>query len=118
MSTCGCVRRAVTSARVRPTHRRLGVYAAAPAGRYVWGGYYEPGSLIWSSRWVTGGRARARRTADGLALADSSVADAGRNGLHPSGRWQRADDAPALDAARCHPTTRAPYGLFRRTWRS
>ncbi|GHJ54183.1 glycoside hydrolase [Nonomuraea sp. TT08I-71] len=24
------------------------------AGRYVWGGHYEPGSLIWQSRWVTG----------------------------------------------------------------
>ncbi len=30
-----------------------GVYAIAPADRYVWGGYYEPGSLIWRSRWVT-----------------------------------------------------------------
>ncbi|MGW5668400.1 glycoside hydrolase family 15 protein [Micromonospora sp. NPDC003776] len=24
------------------------------AGRFVWGGHYEPGSLIWRSRWVTG----------------------------------------------------------------
>ncbi|MFI2651434.1 glycoside hydrolase family 15 protein [Micromonospora fulviviridis] len=24
------------------------------AGRFVWGGHYEPGSLIWHSRWVTG----------------------------------------------------------------
>jgi GH15 family glucan-1,4-alpha-glucosidase len=31
-----------------------GVYAVTPAGRYVWGGYYEPGTLIWRSRWVTG----------------------------------------------------------------
>jgi alpha,alpha-trehalase len=30
-----------------------GGYAVAPAGRYVWGGYYEPGSLVWRSRWVT-----------------------------------------------------------------
>ena len=30
-----------------------GVYAIWPAGRFVWGGYYEPGSLIWRSRWVT-----------------------------------------------------------------
>ena len=30
-----------------------GVYAVTPQGRYVWGGYYEPGSLIWRSRWVT-----------------------------------------------------------------
>ena len=31
-----------------------GVYAVTPTGRYVWGGYYEPGTLIWRDRWVTG----------------------------------------------------------------
>jgi hypothetical protein len=31
-----------------------GVYALAPTVPYVWGGYYEPRSLIWRSRWVTG----------------------------------------------------------------
>jgi hypothetical protein len=30
-----------------------GTYAVRPAGRCVWGGYYERGSLIWRSRWVT-----------------------------------------------------------------
>ena len=30
-----------------------GTYAVTPSSRYVWGGYYEPGSLIWHSRWVT-----------------------------------------------------------------
>ena len=30
-----------------------GVYAITPRDRYVWGGSYEPGSLIWRSRWVT-----------------------------------------------------------------
>jgi alpha,alpha-trehalase len=30
-----------------------GCYALTPAGRYVWGGYYESRSLIWNSRWVT-----------------------------------------------------------------
>ncbi|MGW0176353.1 glycoside hydrolase family 15 protein [Rhodococcus sp. NPDC003322] len=30
-----------------------GGYAITPAARSVWGGYYEPGSLIWRSRWVT-----------------------------------------------------------------
>lgn len=30
-----------------------GVYAVTPVGRYVSGGYYEPGSLIWRSRWIT-----------------------------------------------------------------
>ncbi|MGN6815859.1 MAG: glycoside hydrolase family 15 protein [Solirubrobacterales bacterium] len=28
-------------------------YAITPQGRIVWGGYYEPGSLIWRSRWIT-----------------------------------------------------------------
>jgi len=28
-------------------------YVVAPIGRHVWGGYYEPGSLIWRNRWVT-----------------------------------------------------------------
>jgi alpha,alpha-trehalase len=30
-----------------------GDYVVRPTGRYVWGGHYEPGSLIWRSRWVT-----------------------------------------------------------------
>jgi len=31
-----------------------GAYAVTPADpRHVWGGYYEPGTLIWHSRWVT-----------------------------------------------------------------
>ena len=32
-----------------------GVYAITPRGRSVWGGYYERGSLIWRSRWITSG---------------------------------------------------------------
>jgi hypothetical protein len=31
-----------------------GAYAITPTGRHVWGGYYESGTLIWRSRWVTG----------------------------------------------------------------
>jgi alpha,alpha-trehalase len=32
-----------------------GCYAVTPADpRFVWGGYYEDGSLIWRSRWITG----------------------------------------------------------------
>ena len=30
-----------------------GTYAVTPTDRYVWGGYYEAGSLIWHSRWIT-----------------------------------------------------------------
>jgi hypothetical protein len=31
----------------------LGVYAITPIEPFVWGGYYEEGTLIWRSRWVT-----------------------------------------------------------------
>jgi GH15 family glucan-1,4-alpha-glucosidase len=31
-----------------------GWYAVTPAGRFVWGGSYEPGTLIWRSRWTAG----------------------------------------------------------------
>jgi len=30
-----------------------GGYAVTPKARFVWGGYYERGTLIWRSRWVT-----------------------------------------------------------------
>ncbi|OBB84956.1 glycoside hydrolase family 15 protein [Mycobacterium sp. 852002-30065_SCH5024008] len=31
-----------------------GVYAITPTDvRHVWGGYYEPGSMIWRNRWIT-----------------------------------------------------------------
>ncbi|QRP49738.1 glycoside hydrolase family 15 protein [Amycolatopsis sp. FDAARGOS 1241] len=29
-----------------------GSYSVSPAGTCVWGGYYEPGTLIWHHRWV------------------------------------------------------------------
>ena len=32
-----------------------GIYAVTPVEQpFVWGGYYEPGGLIWRNRWVTG----------------------------------------------------------------
>ncbi len=30
-----------------------GAYSITPRDRFVWGGYYEPDSLIWRSRWVS-----------------------------------------------------------------
>ena len=30
-----------------------GTFVLTPRGRHVWGGYYEPGGLIWRSRWIT-----------------------------------------------------------------
>jgi hypothetical protein len=29
-------------------------YSVTPIGRFVWGGFYEEGTLIWRSRWITG----------------------------------------------------------------
>ncbi|MEO7060113.1 MAG: glycoside hydrolase family 15 protein [Lapillicoccus sp.] len=38
-----------------------GCYVVSPAETYVWGGYYEPRSLIWRNRWTTtGGRIESR----------------------------------------------------------
>ncbi|MFF0498711.1 glycoside hydrolase family 15 protein [Nocardia aobensis] len=31
-----------------------GMYAVTPSGPFVWGGYYEDGTLIWRSRWLSG----------------------------------------------------------------
>jgi hypothetical protein len=30
-----------------------GAYSVSPVGTAVWGGYYEPGTLIWRNRWVS-----------------------------------------------------------------
>ncbi len=30
-----------------------GFYSVTPRERFVWGGFYEPGTLIWRSRWIT-----------------------------------------------------------------
>ncbi len=62
-------------------------YSVTPRGRFVWGGYYEPGSLIWRSRWVT--EAGIVECREALALP----AEAGRAVLL---RSVRALDGPAL----------------------
>ena len=30
-----------------------GGYSITPVDRFVWGGFYEPASMIWRSRWIT-----------------------------------------------------------------
>ena len=30
-----------------------GGYSVTPVDRFVWGGFYEEGSMLWRSRWVT-----------------------------------------------------------------
>ncbi|HEY1672126.1 MAG TPA: glycoside hydrolase family 15 protein [Streptosporangiaceae bacterium] len=44
-----------------------GIYAVTPVEQpFVWGGYYEPGSLIWRSRWIT--TAQAIECREALAM--------------------------------------------------
>lgn len=52
-----------------------GTYAVRPVGRFVWGGYYEEGSLIWRSRWVTegGGIVECREALEYEATTDRAV---------------------------------------------
>ncbi len=85
-----------------------GSYRIQPACRYVPGGYYEDGTLIWRQRWVTDngiiecrqalaypasphrGVILRRLTAlDGDARVSAYVALAGNYGRRPSGRWHR-----------------------------
>lgn len=98
-----------------------GEYAITPQGRYVWGGSYERGSLIWRSRWVTDSSVIESREAlvfpgasgdavllrrvqalHGVARLDvvcALAADYGRAGVHQlsreQGRWYgRAGEHP------------------------
>src|SRR5689334_13534115 len=32
-----------------------GQYVIRPSGRFVWGGQYEPGTLVWRNRWIVDG---------------------------------------------------------------
>jgi GH15 family glucan-1,4-alpha-glucosidase len=82
--------------------------------------YEEPDSGIWElepRRWThsrlmcaAGLRAvaarRAERAASWASFADRIVADVSRDCVHPSGRWQRAPDDPAVDAALLLPAIR------------
>lgn len=95
------------------------VLAAAEAVEKRW---QEPDAGIWElspRRWThsrlicaAGLRAAARagapapRAARWNTLADAIVAATDRRGLHPSGRWQRAEDDPRTDAALLLPALR------------
>ena len=88
-----------------------GHYRIQPEGRWVWGGSYEDGSLIWHSRWVTDDgifesrdalsypgeadravlvrRVRALDTPGVMKIELDARSDYGRQSL---GRWRRKDD--------------------------
>jgi GH15 family glucan-1,4-alpha-glucosidase len=97
-------------------------YAITPRDRCVWGGYYEPRSLIWRSRWVTDDatiecrealalpseaaravilrRVLARR---GTARVDVVLNPRAEFGEHPMGKLKKRDDGVwtgELDEAR------------------
>jgi hypothetical protein len=73
-------------------------YSVTPEGPYVWGGYYESGSMIWRGRWVT--RAGVVECRDALAFPG----EAGRAVLL---RRVHAVDAPTRVHVVLHP--RAGY---------
>jgi GH15 family glucan-1,4-alpha-glucosidase len=50
------------------------LYTVSPTGRFVWGGHYEDGSLIWRSRWITeGGIVECREALALPARADRAI---------------------------------------------
>ncbi len=63
-----------------------GVYAVTPAERHVFGGYYEEGTLIWRSRWVTD---------DGIVECREALAHPGDPDRLVLLRQLRAVDGPA-----------------------
>ncbi|HET7309862.1 MAG TPA: glycoside hydrolase family 15 protein [Mycobacteriales bacterium] len=76
-----------------------GVFAVSPdVDRYVWGGHYEPRSLIWRSRWVT---------TDGIVESRDALAFPGDEGRAVILRRVRA-----VDCAAPVKVTVAPSGDF------
>ena len=55
VTSCGCAPPTGTASAVfTALIGGAGEYTVTPSGRNVWGGYYEEGSMIWRSRWVSG----------------------------------------------------------------
>ena len=77
-----------------------GAYAVTPRDvRHVWGGYYEPDSLIWRSRWITG---------DGVIECREALMFPGDAGRAVLLRRILARDCPARVRVLCDP--RAGFG--------
>jgi GH15 family glucan-1,4-alpha-glucosidase len=84
-----------------------GIYQLAPSARYVTGGYYEEGTLIWHQRWVTD---------DGIVESCDALAYPGNPDRCVLLRRVRALDADT--ALRCTVDIAPDYGRRRAgTWR-
>ena len=82
-----------------------GCYAVSPADpRFVWGGYYEDGSLIWRSRWVT---------TDGVIECREALAYPGNSGAAVLLRRVEAKGTPAR--VRVQLDVRAGFGRHQMT---
>ncbi len=95
--------------------------AAEIAVRAIAEHHTQPGAGLWElapERWThsrltcaAGLRAVAAsappaQSAEWMALADHVVAEAGRDSVHPSGRWQRSPSDPKVDASLILPVIR------------
>jgi hypothetical protein len=95
-----------------------GHYTVTPSGRFVWGGYYEPGTLIWRLRWVTEtGIVECR---EALAFpADLHRAVLLRRVIAVDGDADVSVAlAPAVDFGQASATPRAPFCSAVSSWRS
>jgi hypothetical protein len=82
-----------------------GCYAVTPVDpRFVWGGYYEDGSLIWRSRWIT---------SDGVIECREALAYPGDAGTAVLLRRVEATDVPAR--VRVQLDVRAGFGRHKMT---
>jgi alpha,alpha-trehalase len=82
-----------------------GCYAVTPdSPRFVWGGYYEDGSLIWRSRWIT---------TDGIIECREALAYPGDAGTVVLLRRVEAKDTPAR--VRVQLDVRAGFGRHKMT---
>ncbi|MBT2209312.1 glycoside hydrolase family 15 protein [Actinomadura sp. NEAU-AAG7] len=79
-----------------------GIYAVTPRERFVWGGAYEPGTLIWRSRWVTD---------DGVIECREALAFPGEPGRAVLLRQIVAREGDARVRVLCDP--RPGFGAFR-----
>ena len=83
-----------------------GHMSLTPIASHVWGGYYEPGSLIWRSRWVT---------RDGVVQSREALAFPGEPHRAVLLRRLLAPDTAATVRLLVDP--RADYGRTSATWR-